>query len=237
MIKKGIVYFTDNRLDANIMLACQKQLNKISIELDIPIISVSLKPIDFGTNLVMNAERGYLTMFRQILRGLENSSSEIVFMAEHDILYNKEHFTFIPDKKDVYYYDRNNYKIRYSDGQALFYTCEQTLGLCAYRELLLQHYRERVRRVEEEGFSRKMGFEPGKHKLPNGVDNYGWDFWMSVVPNLDIRHDKNLTENRWSQDQFKSQKNCQNWQMSDSVPFWGKTKGNFDKILKGIIDD
>jgi glycosyltransferase involved in cell wall biosynthesis len=99
-IKKGLVYYTDNRLDPTIMKAVQDNLVKCCP--DYEIISVSLEPIDFGKNIVLNEKRGYLTMFKQILAGLEASSADIVFLVEHDVLYSKEHFDFIPPKDDVF---------------------------------------------------------------------------------------------------------------------------------------
>lgn len=162
------------------------------------------------------------------------ANSVIVHNCEHDVLYAPEHFQFTPHRNDTYYYNRNNHKVRYPDGQALFYNCEQTLGLCGDRQLLLEHYMERVYRVETQGFTRKMGFEPGKHKLPTGIDNNPWDWYMSKYPNIDIRHGQNLTESRWTQEEFRSQKNCTGWLLSDNVPGWGQTKGNFVKLLEGI---
>lgn len=225
----SVVYYTDNELDPVIIQASQNQLTRATGNIEI--VSVSLKPIPFGQNIVLPLERGYLTMFKQILAGLEAATGDVVFLCEHDILYHPSHFNFLPPRKDVFYYNRNNWKVRYDDGQALFYTCEQTMGLCAYRELLLEHYRRRVARVESDGFNRSMGFEPGKHQLPNGVDSYGWDFYFSEYPNIDIRHDKNLTSSRWRQDQFRNQKNCQDWKMADDVPGWGVTKGRFKDLL------
>ena len=102
----------------------------------------------FGDNIVLPLERGYLTMFKQILAGLEELKTDVVFLCEHDVLYHPSHFLFTPPKKDVYYYNTNVWKVRYDDGHALHYDCKQTSGLCAYRELLVQHYRERVRKTE-----------------------------------------------------------------------------------------
>jgi hypothetical protein len=173
-------------------------------------------------------------MFKQILAALEKSTAEIIYFCEHDVLYHPSHFDFTPPRKDVYYYNEHTYKVDSNTGQALFYYTKQTSGLCAYRELLLQHYRERVRRVEAEGFTRKMGFEPGTHSPPNGVDHFKAEAFWSEVPNVDIRHTKNLTESRWSQDQFRSQRSCKGWKLVDEVPCWGKTKGRFSEFLSGV---
>ena len=138
-VTKGVVYYTDNRCDERIMLAVQKQL----VRTGLPIVSVSLEPLDdFGQNIVLDAERGNLTMFRQILAGLEASTADIIFFAEHDVLYHPSHFEFVPTKQDVFYYNENSWRVNAENGHALFYQARSTSGLCAYRELLLEHYPE-----------------------------------------------------------------------------------------------
>jgi glycosyltransferase involved in cell wall biosynthesis len=231
-LTKGVVYYTDNRIDPRIMASCQDQIKR-SIN-GYPVTSVSLSPIPFGNNVTLPLERGYLTMFKQILIGLEVSIADVIFFAEHDVLYNPSHFQFTPPRDDVFYYNQNCWKVDAKTGHALYYDCKQTLGLCAYRDVLLRHYRERVRRVELEGFSRKMGFEPGSHNRPERVDDYKSDVWRSEIPVIDIRHSNNLTSSRWRQDQFRSQRSCRNWKEADGVPGWGVTAGRFDMFLQEI---
>jgi glycosyltransferase involved in cell wall biosynthesis len=231
---KGIVYYTDNRLDESIKLAARNQLDRgINGH---QIISVSLKPISFGKNITLDLERGYLTMFKQILAGLEANEEDIIFFCEHDVLYHPSHFDFIPSRKDVFYYNENIWKVDAKTGQALFYFARQTSGLCAYRSLLLEHYRKRVEIVERDGFSRKMGFEPGTHNRRERVDDYKSEAWMSKHPNIDIRHRQNLTPSRWRQDQFRNQKNCRGWTLADNIPGWGQTKGRFKNFLTEVSD-
>jgi glycosyltransferase involved in cell wall biosynthesis len=216
---KGVLYYTDNMLDEKIMLACQNQLHKAVN--GCKIVSVSLQPINFGENIVLPLERGYLTMFKQILAGLEILDTDIVFFAEHDVLYHSSHFCFLPTDPNIYYYNENVWKLRLSDGHALHHDCQQTSGLCAYRNLLIEHYRKRVAIVEQNGYSSKIGFEPGTHSRPERIDDYGAESWWSDYPNVDIRHDKNLTPSRWSKDQFRNQKYTEGWSEGDSVPGWG----------------
>ena len=85
---KGILYYTNNRLDDKIFKAVQKQLLTIGL----PIVSVSLKPIDFGQNIVLDLPTGLVTLTKQILKGLEAITTEVVFFAECDVLYNQSHF-------------------------------------------------------------------------------------------------------------------------------------------------
>lgn len=227
---KGIIYYTDNRLNAEIAQATQQQLEQSRNGHEL--ITVSLQPIEFGHNIHLPLKRGYLTMFKQILAGLEASTADIVFFCEHDVLYHPSHFEFTPTRDDVFYYNENVWKVDATTGQALFYYCRQTSGLCAYRTLLLEHYRERVRRVEAEGFSRKMGFEPGTHNRRERVDDHKAESWMSEYPNIDLRHQYNLTSTRWKKEQFRNQKYTKGWTLADEVPGWGQTKDRMANFLK-----
>jgi len=235
---KGIIFYTDNQLPIKIANIVQGNLRKISRIQNIPIVSASLKPMNFGKNVYLPLKRGYLTMFKQILASLEASTADIIFHCEHDVLYHPSHFDFIPPRKDVYYYNTNVWKVRYEDGHAMrTANMQQLSGLCAYRETLIRHYRERVRKLEafisnhkEEEinpFVRQMGFEPGTHNRPEKIDDLKAESWESKYPNVDIRHNSNLTSSRWKKEQFRNQKYTEGWQESDEVKGWGKMKDLF----------
>lgn len=238
---KGVVYYTDNRPDEKLLHICRKQITKGIKEKHI--VSVSLKPIEFGRNIHLDLKRSILTMFKQILAGAEASTNaDIIFFAEHDVLYHPSHFNFVPLEKDVFYYNTNNWKVDFETGQALFYYAKHTSGLCAYRDLIVEHYRKRVAMVEAhrdeliangkevkwDGYEWGMGFEPGTKEH----DGYKSDAWMSKYPNIDIRHQHNLSVTRWNQDEFRKKKYCQGWTMADEVPGWGRTIGRFKEFLR-----
>lgn len=228
--KKGVVYYTDNRLDDKLMTACQKQIKKGIKEKHI--VSVSLQPINFGKNIHLPLERGYLTMAKQILAGLQASDADIIFFCEHDVLYHPSHFDFIPPKKDVYYYNTNVWKLRAEDGLAVKVDdCKQLSGLCAYKDLLMAHYKARIARLEAEGYSNAIGHEPGTHNRPERIDSYTAEAWQSALPNIDIRHDKNATPSRWSKDDFRNERFTKGWTESNDIQGWGQT----EDILKTII--
>lgn len=231
--RKGIIYYSDSRPDESLLAACRTQLVKAAAGL--PIVSVTLKPTALGRNIVVDAERGYLTMARQILTALEWIDTDYVFFAEHDVLYSPEHFQFMPERDDVYYYDTAVWKVDAVDGKALHYDCEQLSGLCAHRRLLLDHFRRRVAALERDGFTRRMGFEPGKPIKHGGLDDVPRQQWQSVVPNVDIRHADNLTSSRWSQHEFRNKKYCQGWTEGTGVPGWGETAGRFPEFLAEVV--
>lgn len=220
---KGVVYYSDNRLTPEIMTACQRQIAQ-SIN-GHELISVSLQPLGFGKNIALRKERGYLTMFEQILAGLEASTADVIFFCEHDVLYSKEHFAFTPPDPSIIYYNSHVWHLRTRDGHAVYYEAKRTSQLCAYRDVLLEHYRKRVEIVKERGFSRRIGFEPGSHNRKERIDDLQSEYWRADVPNIDIKHGQNLTEARWRPSQFRDQRNCRGWKESDgTIPGWGTTE-------------
>ncbi len=231
---KGVVYYSDCRGDETILAAARAQLLRATN--GHRVVGVTLAPVDLAQNIIFAGyERGVLTMFRQILAGLEACDAEVVFLAEHDVLYHPSHFDFVPPRADTYYYNVNTWKVDAETGRALHYITRQTSGLCASRKLLLEHYRARVERVEREGFTRRMGFEPGTHRTPRGVDDHPSEEWRSAVPNIDIRHGHNLTPSRWSREQFRNPGACLGWTEADEVPGWGHTAGRFNEFLREAL--
>lgn len=231
---KGIIFYTDNQLKIKIAHNVQNRLRQISKDLNIPIVSASLKPMEhFGDKNIPfpHLERGYLTMFKQILAALEDSTAEVIFFCEHDILYHPTHFDFIPSASDKFFYNENVWKLNTETGHAVHYECRQVSGICVYRDLAIKHYRERVSQVEKNGFTNKMGFEPGTHNRKARVDNLKSEGWMSKFPIVDIRHGKNLSRTRWKKEEFRNQKFTRGWtETDDEIPGWGKTKDLIEKL-------
>jgi len=230
----GVLYYTDNDLDPEIMEKCQKQIKKLVARYH-RIVSVSLKPLDFGDNIHLPLKRGYLTMFKQILAGLKELDTDYVFFCEHDVLMHPSHFYFTPKEKDVFYYNTNVVKIRMSDGFGVRVDdCKQLSGLCANREFLLEYYKKLVEMVENNPDIniRKIGFEPGTHNRIEEFNNYKAEGWKSEFPNIDLRHDKNATASRWTKEEFRNQKFTKGWEAKENfnVPGWGTLKHLWKRI-------
>src|SRR3990167_6204651 len=63
-----------------------------------PIISVSRKPIDFGTNIIQTEPESAVNIFWQTLKAAKIATTPYIGMAEDDALYPKEHFhSFRPE--------------------------------------------------------------------------------------------------------------------------------------------
>jgi hypothetical protein len=225
----GIIYYTDNRIGEPIIPICQKQLLKSGL----PIVSCSLKPIDFGQNIVLeNRNRSYPTMVMQILTALEASTADYVFFCEHDVLYAKEHFDFVPPRNDIFYYNINNWRWEFPKDRLIHYDELTSLSmLCCNRLLALDHYKRRLKMVEEMGldehrsreprWARKWGYEPGtKKRRRGGFSDEEHEHWLSEYPNIDIRHKWTFSKPKVTLDSFKHQPT--NWRETtlDKIPGW-----------------
>lgn len=227
-LKRGIVYYTDNQAEERFFIAGRKILESM----DLPIISVSQHPIDFGKNYAMDLDRSNLSMFRQILTGLQKSDADIVYLCEHDVLYHESHFNLIPEKENIFYYNQNRWAVDTKTGQAVHYLTKCPSHLVAFKSTLIDYYTKRLAMVEKDGFKSKVGYAP-----PRGIESNSWKVktYMSEQPNVDLRHDKNLSGvGRFKKEDFSAEWARKGWKESDTVPYWGKTKGCFEEFLRGI---
>lgn len=234
----GVLYYTCSTLDESIAQPVRNNLKACTNGHEVG--SVSRERLDFGDwSIVLQLERGPQAMHEQILAGLERMQADYVFLTEHDVLYHPSHFEFVPPTKDKFYYNTNVWRVRETDGHAVRTDdCKQVSGLCASRQLLLEHYRKRVERIRKEGFSRKNGYEPGTRSLPHGYDNNEAESWQSSFPNLDIRHGKTLTGDHWTIDSFRNPKYAAGWQETDDpIAGWPKlSDGGLQQLLEELAN-
>lgn len=223
MHTKGIVYYTCLTHRDDIEQMCRRQLAKAGLGLDL--VSVSRgAPIAFGRNYVVDGERSPYTMHQQILKGLEESRADIVFLCESDVLYHPSHFDVSDVPRDAFVYNTNVWRVRYPDGLAVWSDdLQQVSGVCAYRETLLDFYSLRLAQLAVH-FNRH--YEPG---VKQSVGSSRVLNRTSAYPNLCIRHDHNLTLSKWSPEDFRNPRYAQGWRESYDLPYWGDTRKLFAK--------
>ncbi|MFA7195738.1 MAG: methyltransferase domain-containing protein [Candidatus Neomarinimicrobiota bacterium] len=157
------------------------------------------------------SERSHLQMFRNIRRGLEQANTRYVALTEHDCVYPKEHFDFVPEYDDTFYYNVNHLFVRYKDGRYdVPYRLRRALsGLICNRDLLLKAVNERIAFLEGGGVLQR-GI-PGACEF-GVIDDYKSDDFRSAVPYLDVRHKGNFSGFRKGGDR------------TFNHPYWGEFK-------------
>ena len=80
----------------------------------IPIISVTQKPTDFGTNIcVGDVGASEQNLLRQMLIACESATTKYVISCESDCLYDGSYFKFIPPTDTACYRNNNTYLLGY----------------------------------------------------------------------------------------------------------------------------
>jgi len=222
-LTKGIVYYTDNRCEERISRVCRQNLKNIGLSM----VVVSQFPVDFENNIVMPIERSIYSQARQILAGCEALDTDIVFLAEHDVLYHPSHFDFIPAKELTFYYNQNRWPVCTKTGQACFYFARALSHGCAHRKLYIEHYKKRVEAMAVTGYQLYMMHSPGANPRAGfGPKGSRTGQWVSEFPNIDFRHLTNYSRGN----AFRA-KGKRGFILADEVPYWGKTKGRFDEWI------
>jgi hypothetical protein len=97
-----VIYYTSNRENESFEQKIQNNLLE-TIE-DLPLISVSQKPLGFGKNIcVGDIGVSEINCRRQPLIGLYEVKTKYIAVAESDFLYPKEYFEFIPPTDECLY--------------------------------------------------------------------------------------------------------------------------------------
>ena len=171
-----------------------------------------------------------MTYCKQILAGIEKFDTDVIFFAEHDVLYHPSHFDFTPPREDVYYFNTNFWVVDADTGQAIHYDgIRMTSGLVAHRDILIEHYTNKIKWVAERGkFSRReIGYEPGKRVSKKRLGDYGVRHFKSEYPNVDVKHDDNITRKRFELDEYNCKEKIKDsWVSSYDIPYWGRLYDN-----------
>jgi len=104
-----IIYCSSNMEDPNFENRIKETILKNCG--DLPIISVTQKPINFGKNICVGDNIGVsgFNFFRQVQLGLMEAKTEFVISAESDCLYPPDYFTYRPARNDRCYRNSNLY--------------------------------------------------------------------------------------------------------------------------------
>jgi glycosyltransferase involved in cell wall biosynthesis/predicted O-methyltransferase YrrM len=185
-VPRAIVYYTDHHVDEALARAVRKNLSRVAA--NIPIISVSQRPLKFGQNICVGEKpRSNRSIYEQILAGLEAAApGSVIYLCEHDVAYCPAHFAHVPEVKDRIEYNQNRYY--YAPGRTDYLPARGKWALSqlvAYREYLMAQVKKALD---------PAGGEPSS-ELYRGVRTHRYE---SERPNVDIRHGKNFSrDGRW----------------------------------------
>lgn|SRR3990167_9868276 len=123
MIDATIIYVSSNREDERFEEKTRRNLLRRAGE--IPIVSVTQKPVDLGQNICVGdvGASGY-NFCRQVLIACEKATTPLVISVESDCLYSPDYFYFRPEKLDIPYRNTNIYVQKYNQD----FFCKKTMS-------------------------------------------------------------------------------------------------------------
>lgn len=201
-----VVYYTASREEKEFE---QKIIDNLKKQAgDIPIISVSQKPLDLGKNIcVGDVGWSYLNEWRQILIGAKEATTPYIIFAESDFLYSPDYFK-LDAKEDLYRYD--NVWIVFSNRNCREYKrkiMSEGAQICK-RDLLINMY-EKYLENQPEWFDGKITIGKNGDNPLSGVKitMFGGDPCISFKTGNGLRENTNVL-------------NGEN-NINKTLPYWG----------------
>lgn len=204
MTDTTIISLIDNNMDPDLWELCKDYL--IWAAEDIPIISVSQKPVDLGTNIcVGNIGRTMESVWMQTLAGAEAATTRFVAIAAQDNLYPRGCFGYQPSRDDIFYYNFNYVFLHYRGEHDGMFGVNNEIRtafsqMVCNRQLLIDALSWAIKEVDS---GNKIKHENGLIMEPGAWKNLfcregtirftDYDFYWDEWPSVDIRHDRNFT--------------------------------------------
>lgn len=184
-----ILFYTANLITEFFAKNIQEHLLQSS-EGNIPIISISQKPLDFGTNIcVGDIGLSVYNIYKQIFIGAKEAKTKYVACCEDDTLYTPEHFNYIPPD-DTFCYNENNYMVNKDAG--FFWHRGGNMSNCIALTALMvetltlrfQKFPNFMPREQCKGFS-----EPGRHEVRFlGLPPVKMQLFRTEIPTITFNH-------------------------------------------------
>jgi len=184
-----ILFYTANVVSKNIIEPVIRSLKRHNI----PIISISQEPMDFGTNIVTPKKRSLQNIYRQVLEGAKKATTKYVALCEDDCLYVPEHFQYRP-KSTPFAYNLNRWLL-HIDEKVFSYRERPILSQCiANREELIKNLEERFKLP---AIPDKYCGEMGCFEKQLGMTECTYETCRTKDPNLVVCHDKNTSGRKY----------------------------------------
>lgn len=225
-----VIYYTANFISDYFAANTQNQLLKAIG--DLPLISVSKKPMDFGQNIcVGDTPRSHINTYRQALIGAKAAKTKYIALAEDDTLYSPEHFNRRSSPG----------KFAYNFGIWSIFTWSDTplfshkgggrralLNLICERDLFIEAMEERFARwPDDEKVNLSLWAEPGKYERQLGVTVRETEIFFTNPPNIIFIHETALAFGN-----LGTRKKLGEFRAIE-IPYWGRA----EEVLKLYKED
>ncbi len=188
LARASVVYYTHNHAKRSIRRACFERLRRSAADKELIVVAQTDEEF-FNTadRLEVIGRRPFalFSLYRQMLRGLEQARHDTAFLAEDDVLYPQGYFDFLLPDRYRFFYNTHSYVANLKGFFAIDH--HLTSNSAGDRDLLALAVRQRLRFLRSGG---KIDWaEPGR----GGHDDFSCTVYRSPIPTIDVRHQRNLT--------------------------------------------
>lgn len=194
---------------------------------DLEVVSVTQKPIDFGTNICVGENVGVsgFNFFKQSLIALQNIKTPFALSCEADTVYGPDYFKFVPERLDKCYRNKNLFVM----GQHRTYFFKKEEGATHAQIVGTEFYKKRLEELFEG--EPEWDYNEEQKNFPKEKFKVKRDDVFNV-------HDKNEVEFYETEEpviQIKTSQSMRHHTHSDrtpiySLPFWGSGKDFREKF-------
>jgi hypothetical protein len=137
---------------------------------DIPIITISKEPLDWGINIIQTEPYGISNVYRQLLKGARLATTPFIAVAEDDTLYPKEHFHTFRPPLDTFAYNKNKFGLFTWGVPPTYYWYDRIKNstLVAPRKLTIEALEERFKKHPNETSPNLVG-ELGRSSIEHNL--------------------------------------------------------------------
>ena len=209
VVEATIIYVSSNMEDPVFEQKTREDL--ISKAGDLPIIGVTQKPVDLGSNgkniVVGDVGASGFNFCRQNLMACEAAKTPVVISAESDCLYSPDYFDFRPYRLDIPYRNTNIYVQKYKQD----HFCKKSMSTFS-QVIGREFYIERLKHLFE-----------GQPQWDIGMKNFPKEIKKKLFSKFET------FETEFPCISFKTGKGMRKYSVSDGVPvenlpYWGSVK-------------
>lgn len=219
-----LVYYSACKISDFFANNIRYPLWKYSTRKNVPIVSVTQKPIDFGENIcVGDIGISVWNIYYQILLGAKSAKTKFIACCEDDSLYTSNHFSFRP-REDEFAYNVHRWNVQSN----LYYYRSNRPGMCmcvAPRDLMIQTLEIRLEKYPKELCANTKHIqyfgEPGRYESQLGLPIVKRFHFTTRTPTLTFNHRPSYGGARrlLTTDVLK-----------DELPYWGKSSDLWRRI-------
>lgn len=208
-----VIYLTANQMPDKWAVA---QLASLFIATQgMPLITVSRKKITWGEENILDTEpKSHLNMYKQMLKAAKLAKTRYIAAAEDDVLYSRDHFTYMRPPLDTFAYNMSRWSVYSWDPIFSIKHRKSNCTLIAPRELFIEAWEERLAKFNGEIPAHRVG-EVGRPNLDKwlGVTVRKCTEYWSGIPVIHLNHDNGTdsTEHRKRLGEHRALE----------IPYWG----------------